>query len=286
VDKILSSIAGNFASIHGFSVSDNDDQWKTYNPNLPSWVINDLSEISEDDGYWIYMDQESDYEFLSFMNEKYPDVPVIVMTAFGSKEIEARINLLENCQYCDKSVNFNDLIAKCFKHLNSSFGGRIHGISLASFLQMSEMEQTTCKLKITSEDKTGYLYLTDGQLIDAETGSLHAETAAYEIVSWDNTQIEVERRQIKRQKTIQQSLMNILMQANKIKDEQEAEPALEKASSADSPFANAVYLTKLYAVSAAASNIIFELISFLLTSVSFMYPEPVFESFKLIIVEL
>jgi hypothetical protein len=47
-------------------------------------------------------------------------------------------------------------------------GGQIHGISLPSFLQMSEMEGATYTLKVTSGNRTGHLYLDGGSLIAAQ----------------------------------------------------------------------------------------------------------------------
>ena len=50
----------------------------------------------------------------------------------------------------------------------SDVGGQIHGISLPSFLQMSEMEGATYSLKVTSGNRSGYLYLDGGSLIAAQ----------------------------------------------------------------------------------------------------------------------
>ena len=53
VDFILSSISGNYSSIHTYNTSEQLDYWKAYNPSMPSWVVQDINNISEDNGYWI-----------------------------------------------------------------------------------------------------------------------------------------------------------------------------------------------------------------------------------------
>ncbi len=96
--------------------------------------------------------------------------------------------------------------------------GQIKGISLSSFLQMSDMEKTSCTLKIISNHNEGHLYLIDGDLIAASTGELSSLKAAYEILSWDNAEIEIVDN-IKKTKEFDLPLMNILMEGLRLKDE-------------------------------------------------------------------
>ena len=55
------------------------------------------------------------------------------------------------------------------EEMEDSLAGKVQGISLPSFLQMSEMESSTCSLRISSGEKTGMLHLLNGKLIDAES---------------------------------------------------------------------------------------------------------------------
>ena len=136
------------------------------------------------------MPDESDLEILTSINKNYPELPVIVMTGFGTPDMASEIKALSNCQYFEKPIDIETISQKIIEDLSTALGGQIHGISLASFLQMSEMEKTTCKLKVTAKGKVGFLYLSDGKLIAAETGKLTKEQAAYEIISWDKTVID------------------------------------------------------------------------------------------------
>ncbi|MBA4366955.1 MAG: hypothetical protein C0403_04880 [Desulfobacterium sp.] len=179
------------------------------------------------------MPDNDDLQFLGYMSHDFPNIPVIVMTAFGTPEIEARIKALKTCQYYQKPVNMNALSEKIFEDLGVGVGGQIHGIALSSFLQMSEMEKSTCRLKIRSEEGYGYLYLQKGELIAAETGLLHSDEAAFEIISWDNAVIEIEKTGHKKKREIKMPLMNILMEGLRIKDEKEAAAKEKEAKNAD-----------------------------------------------------
>ena len=55
----LSNISGSYTSIHYYDSDDSADSWKSYNSGLPSWVSQDLSQIDEKKGYWLYSNGSS-----------------------------------------------------------------------------------------------------------------------------------------------------------------------------------------------------------------------------------
>ena len=183
------------------------------------------------------MPEADDIEFLFKMSKDYPKVSIVVMTAFGTPEIEKKINKFETCSYYEKPIDIPSLTEKIVNDLESVVGGKIHGIALSSFLQMSEMEKTTCKLTVTADEKVGLIYLQKGALISAQVGSLKGNTAAFEILSWDDAAIEIEKIDLKKKKEISMPLMNILMEGLRIKDEKVA--AEKQKRQTDSPRAGA-----------------------------------------------
>ncbi|MBC2710406.1 MAG: DUF1566 domain-containing protein, partial [Desulfosarcina sp.] len=136
--------------------------------------------------------------------------------------------------FCSSSMSdedYNQLETLVQKFLNkkkietiSDVGGQIHGISLPSFLQMSEMEGATYTLKVTSGNRTGHLYLDGGSLIAAQYEGQTGNEAAYRIISWDNTAIQIEEADSDRDREIHDPLMHVMMESLKIKDEAGAEP--------------------------------------------------------------
>ncbi len=111
--------------------------------------------------------------------------------------------------------------------MKNSIGGKLQGISLDAFLQMAQMEEITCTLSVGSGNRTGLLYLLDGQLIDAETGKYTQLEAATRIISWEKSVIDITESCSKTVDTIKQPLMNILMEAMRLRDDAESNPPPE-----------------------------------------------------------
>jgi len=109
------------------------------------------------------------------------------------------------------------------EEVESGLAGQVQGISLPSFLQMSEMEGSTCSLRISSGDNTGMLHLLNGNMIDAETDELKHKDAAYAILSWDNPVIEILKAAGRTKNEIKLPLMHLLMDGMRRKDQQEFE---------------------------------------------------------------
>src|SRR3989339_1437531 len=99
--------------------------------------------------------------------------------------------------------------------------GRIAGVNLSSFLQMIEMEQKTCTIKVFTKKDVGRIFFLKGTLIDADTRSLNHLEALYDILSWTNIVIELEKNVSGKQDSINLPLMHILMESARHFDEEE-----------------------------------------------------------------
>lgn len=108
-----------------------------------------------------------------------------------------------------------------------NLGGRLQGISLDAFLQMAQMEQISCTLSVVSGENTGALFLKNGTLISADTGDLSPLDAAHRIISWDQAVIDIAESCDKTVDEIKQPLMNILMEAMRLRDDAKNDPPLE-----------------------------------------------------------
>jgi twitching motility two-component system response regulator PilG len=94
----------------------------------------------------------------------------------------------------------------------------ISGFMLANFLQLINLEQKTCTLKVKSKNKVGYLYLYEGELVNAESDGLDGEKAATRIISWQNVQAEV-KDNCKTERKVHTPLMHILLNSTRHADE-------------------------------------------------------------------
>lgn len=99
--------------------------------------------------------------------------------------------------------------------------GRVENLTLASFLQLLEMESKTCSLAVSSLGLRGLLYLRDGHLVGAETAGLKGQPAALEIVTWENADIEISDHVPPFEPEIEATLRFLLMEGMRLKDERQ-----------------------------------------------------------------
>ncbi len=169
------------------------------------------------------------FALVAHLSSNYSDIPVIVMTAFGTPEMEDNLRDIGTFQYIEKPIDFKVLVEKVLKGLTGPSKGYITGVSLSSFLQLLELDKKSCTLTIHAGSKTGVMYFRDGDLLDASTKGLKGNEAAFAIVSWKNVEIEIDNRCSRTEKNIQESLGFILLEGCRRKDENAAarNPRLE-----------------------------------------------------------
>jgi len=124
---------------------------------------------------------------------------------------------------------------------NDNSGGRIGGVSLASFLQMLEQESKTCTLVVESDEREGRLFFLEGALIDADCDGIVGQEAVYQLLTWDNPSFRVTEAEDRLQR-ITLPLAHILLQAATMQDEareegeQQAQPREGRTGAAGGPF--------------------------------------------------
>lgn len=165
------------------------------------------------------------FELLAFLRRNHPAVPVILMTALGSAETSARLGTAGSFECLAKPFHLPDLKRKIAEMLAQRVKGRVENISLASFLQLLEMERKTCTLSVRSHDPEaiheGKLFFRAGRLVGAATGGLEGKEAALEIVTWDHTDIEITDVCPLIDPEIEVVLSFLLMEGMRLKDERE-----------------------------------------------------------------
>ena len=166
------------------------------------------------------MPEMDGFHLLSYLTKHFPDIPTIVMTAFGTPDMEAKLLTIGATQYLEKPLNF-DVLAESIRQYvaGDDSQGHIRGITLGTFLQFLEMERKTCTLTVKSNEHIGSLYFLEGELINAKTETSEGKQAAYEIIGWDETEIDINYSCENKTKTITFPLSFVLMESCKIKDE-------------------------------------------------------------------
>ncbi len=168
-------------------------------------------------------------------------VPCIVMTAFGTPELELTLDRMGIVDFIDKPLDIAELRKRILEGLDESAGDSLlRGLSVASFLQLLALERKTCTVRIKHQGDSGILFFRQGELYDASHGDRTGLEAALELVAWDQAEITVSNRCKIKDKRIELSLERLLLEAMQRKDEQQRETSPwprgpSGADTADSP---------------------------------------------------
>lgn len=164
------------------------------------------------------MPEMDGFELLAWLRRGFPHLPVVVMTAFGAEtaaQLDGGLELLE------KPFDVADLRHKVTDLLRQSVKGRVENISLASFLQLLELERKTCTLAVASAGRSGRLFFRGGRLVGAETDGLDGVDAALEIVTWEHAVVEISDVCPVDGPEIEGGLRYLLFEGMRLKDEKE-----------------------------------------------------------------
>jgi YesN/AraC family two-component response regulator len=168
----------------------------------------------------IKMPEMDGFQLVAYLSKNYKAISIIVITAFGTPEIEKSLNEIGAFQYLEKPLDINVLEEKIIEGVKQLSNGYVKGVSLSSFLQMIALERETCTLTIKSNEKIGQLYFNGGVLIDAQYDNKQGEEIAFEILTWEDVEIEIEKKCEKKAAVIDKALNHLLLEAYRRKDEQ------------------------------------------------------------------
>jgi DNA-binding response OmpR family regulator len=152
----------------------------------------------------------------------YPEIPAIVITAYSTPDMERLARQSGAVEYCSKPVMPEDLFQRIMTILRrESDGGTLHSVSSGIFLQLIEMEQKTCiiRLEDISSGQRGVLFFRDGELLDARAGRRQGKPAAQRIFSWDKVTISIQNDCPPIKNKIQSELQTLILEAARLKDE-------------------------------------------------------------------
>ena len=162
------------------------------------------------------------FELLATIMANYPDIPVIIITGFSTPEMEQLARRGGAVDVIAKPFSIGTLARQIIAMLSrESEGGSLHNVSSGMFLQLIEMEQKTCTIRLTDKfsGRQGALFFIGGALMDARVGERQGEAAAYEIFGWDQTSLSIQNDCSVREKRIRKELNTILLEAARLKDE-------------------------------------------------------------------
>jgi CheY-like chemotaxis protein len=168
------------------------------------------------------------FALLATIMANFPDIPVIIITGYSTPEMERLARKGGAVAFVAKPFLIENLARQIVSMLRQEAdGGTLHNVSSGVFLQLIEMEQKTCTIRL--EEKTfgekGVLFFVEGELCDARVGERQGEIAAYEIFAWDNVSLAIQNECTVRQNRINKELSSLLIEGARRSDELKAQRA-------------------------------------------------------------
>lgn len=163
-------------------------------------------------------------QLLAELHNKNIWLPVLILTGRQIDEKDKPYIEFGIVEFMNKPANMNELREKIAKILEARANRDvIHGLSLATILQVLEMEQKTGVLSIHLEKEDGHLFFKDGIVADIEVKGLSPKDAMQAFLNFDNWErgISIEYVLHRKENRINKSLTEMLLDSSRLSDEDE-----------------------------------------------------------------
>ena len=159
-------------------------------------------------------------DYLASLTHIFPYIPCLAIIS-KAQHLREDVENVGASLCLESPVTSHDLQNYINQILDEASSGTVRGIPVHSLLQMLETEEKTCTLRVQCKDSLGLIYLDNGVVVAAETDEQVNEEAMYSILVWEETTIDILHFNRQRTTEIEQSLISIIMEAYRLKDEQE-----------------------------------------------------------------
>lgn len=160
-------------------------------------------------------------DLLVKVKKEYPQTKVIIMTAYGSADVQREANQRGSLFYIEKPFEISD-IRKIIIDLigkRRGFQGKVFGLQLTDIIQMNCLSRLTTALVITRDGEKGVIFFNEGEVVHAECGEQKGTEAFYKILSWQEGEFVSNIGFVPPIQTIYQNWEHLLVEAMRRNDE-------------------------------------------------------------------
>jgi DNA-binding response OmpR family regulator len=160
-------------------------------------------------------------DLLVKIKREFPETRVIIMTAYGSSDVQKEANRRGSVYYIEKPFEISD-IRKVIVNLigkKKGFRGKVFDVQLTDIIQMNCLGRLTTALIITREGEKGVIYFNEGEVVHAECGEARGTEAFYRIMGWEEGDFISSMGVIPPVQSIDQSWEHLLVEAVRRNDE-------------------------------------------------------------------
>jgi CheY-like chemotaxis protein len=161
-------------------------------------------------------------DLLSWIREKYPSTKVIIMTAYGSTEVQKEATRRGSFYYIEKPFEISDirtLILKALEEKRGGFIGQIVDLHLVDIIQMSCLGMFTMSLTVSQGNEKGLIFFENGEITHAEVRDLEGKEALYTILEWSEGRFNSQMGVVPSKKTIMERWEHLLIEGMRRQDD-------------------------------------------------------------------
>ncbi len=151
----------------------------------------------------------------------YPDLPVVVMTAFKSADI-ARLEAGPFTGFLEKPFEFEALrvlVDQALAPLSVGFSGAISVQTLPDIVQLYVLSSATGLLTVKHRTDEGRLYFAHGAILHAVTSAHRGDAAFYEIMMWSGGEFSMRMGVAAPERSVDSNWQELLMESVRRIDE-------------------------------------------------------------------
>lgn len=169
----------------------------------------------------IRMPEISGLDLLMDIREKFPSTKVIIMTAYGSSEVQKEANERGCFKYIEKPFEIQKLREFILSAVEDKkgFEGKVSDFQLSDLIQMNCLGRLTNALHVEKGLQRGTIFIEDGNITHCEMDDLQGEEAFYEIMSWEGGTFSIDRGAKSKKETILKGWQGLLMESMRLVDE-------------------------------------------------------------------
>ncbi len=172
----------------------------------------------------IRMPKMSGIELLLAAREIQPNLPVVVVTAYGTAELRADLQRAGNVELLEKPFTFAALQAAIDRLLSqpSGFSGAIKLPMLPDLIQLCALARATGSLRIQRGSDAGAIWLVEGDVVHAECRDMRGTAAVYALLEWQGGTFAMRAGELPPETSISISWQELLIEGCRLLDEARA----------------------------------------------------------------
>lgn len=169
----------------------------------------------------VRMPEVSGLDLLVEIKDRYPNTKVIIMTAYGSSDVQRAATDRGCFNYIEKPFEINELRQLILDALaeKKGFKGSVSDFQLSDIIQLNCLGRLTSALKLSCDGEDGLICFQEGNIVHSETRNLEGEAAFYYIMSWQAGEFAVLRNHTPARETISRGWQSLLLESLRRIDE-------------------------------------------------------------------